>query len=351
MDKKTSIVILIIGIVIIALIGLAFALETKTTQLSSNDILRINDEIYHADEFEKFIKYTLYKNNGEITIDEEEHANDLANGTSKEDIFLSDTLNSFYQMKVYGILAKEKNIVVTSEDISQIESDFDSDSEKITASGLSKEDFVNIEKQQAIISKVSSAPTDYLELPDGVYDEYIGQFSGDELKSYTYRIIQVGYTEDKVSGEVSGETSGEIIPGDKAEKEAYMNAIVARINAGESFEAVSESGDNRLIFKGNGIEFAKSIQEYAAGFLLEQKVGEEMYEAMKNTEAGKITDIIDSNSVFQIALVEKVEDGIVGESKDELIELMITEYASDLIYSYVKDMEVNNSALSRIKIK
>ena len=30
---------------------------------------------------------------------------------------------------------------------------------------------------------------------------------------------------------------------------------------------------------------------------------------------------------------------------------MISSYANDLIYQYVKDMEVNNAALARIKIR
>ena len=353
MDKKTSIVLLVIGVVIIALIGLAFGLETQTKQLTSEDILRINNEVYKRAEFESFVKYSLYKKDGDTSYDEsahEGHGHDTTL-TSEEDIFVSDALNSFYDMKVYGILAENKNIDITSGDIDEIEKDFEVNSDKILAYGLTKDEFVAIEKQQAIIEKVSMTPTEYLKLPEGTVEEYLEQMSGEDLKSYTYRIIQVGYTEDTVSGEVSGESSGEVIPGNKAEKEAYMNDIVARINSGESFETVSESGDNRLIYAGNGIQFAKSMQEYAAGFILSQKVGEEMYEEMKNTAEGKITKVIDSNSTFQVALVEKVEDGVVGKSKDELIELMISEYASDLIYSYVKDMEVNQSVLARIKIK
>ena len=36
---------------------------------------------------------------------------------AEEDIFISDTLNGFYQMKVYGLLAEDKNIVITSGDV------------------------------------------------------------------------------------------------------------------------------------------------------------------------------------------------------------------------------------------
>lgn len=353
MDKKTSIVLLVIGVVIIAMIALAFGLETQTKQLTSEDILRVNNEIYKRAEFEDYIKHNLYKNNGEMKVDEAAHEghDHATEGTTDEQTYISTVLEEYYQMKVYGILAKDKKIILTTEDITQIENDYDANSEKIANYGLSKESFVNIEKQKSIMSKVTMNPTAYLELPDGVYEEYIESISGDELKSYTYRIIQVGYTEDKVSGEVSGESSGEVVPGNKAEKEAYINTLVARINSGESFETVSESGDNRLIFKGNGIEFAKSMQEFSAAFLLEQKVGEKMYEEMKKTETGKITSVVDNDSAFQIALVEKVEDGVVGEAKEELIELMISEYANDLIYSYVKDMEVNQSVVARIKVK
>ena len=131
-----------------------------------------------------------------------------------------------------------------------------------------------------------------------------------------------------------------------------MNEIVARIKSGVSFEEAAESGDNRLIFVGNGIQFAKSIEENAAGFLLEQKLNnEDAIKAVKNAKDGEMTDVIDTGDAFEIYLVEKVQDGIVGKAKDELIELMISSYANDLIYQYVKDMEVNNAALARIKIR
>lgn len=352
MSKNNFIVLGIIGVLIVALVGLAFGLESGTEQFSSKEILKVNNEVYKKEEFVDFIKYLIYTNDGDITIDEEAYADQLAAGTSEEDIFVSDSLERFYQMKVYGILAKEKNISLSGEELESITTDFNSNKDKIIAAGLNEDKYIEIAKQQAIIDKITNNATEYLELPDGVYDEFIGQFSGDDLKSYTYRLIQVGYTADKVSGEVSGESSGEIVPGDRAEKEEYMNTLVARINSGEAFETVAESGDNRLVFVGNGIQFAKSLQEYSAGFLLEQKLyDEKLCNAVKNAEVGKITEVVDTGDSFQIALVEKKEDGIVGQAKDEVIQLMISEYSSQIIYSVVDSMEVNNSAVARIDIK
>ena len=254
-------------------------------------------------------------------------------------------------MKVCGLVAKDKNIVVETEKLDEISGDFEKDKEKIEKFGLSKESYVNIEEGQAIVQMISNEPTKYLTLPDGIYEEYLEQFSGDDLKSYTYRMIQVNYTADTVSGETSGE-SGEVIKGNRDEKEAYMNEIVARIKAGVSFEDAAESGDNRLIFVGNGIQFAKSLEENSAGFLLEQKItNEDALEAVKNAKDGELTDVIDTGDAFEIYFIEKVQDGIVGKAKDELIELMISSYANDLIYQYVKDMEVNNAALARIKVR
>ena len=353
MDKKTGIIIGVLGAIVLVLVLVVFGLETKSAGLTSSDVLRINNEIYSRSEFEDFLRYTLYKNDGEIKIDEEDEdtAHALENGTSKEEIFKSNTLNSFYQMKVCELVANDKNIVVEAEKLEEISGDFEKNKEKLEKFGLGKESFVNIEKGQAVVQMISNEPSKYLTLPDGVYDEYLKQFSGDDLKSYTYRMIQVSYTADKVSGETSGE-SGEVVPGNRAEKEAYMNAIVARIKSGVSFEEAAESGDNRLIFVGNGIQFAKSIEENAAGFLLEQKLNnEDAIKAVKNAKDGEMTDVIDTGDAFEIYLVEKVQDGIVGKAKDELIELMISSYANDLIYQYVKDMEVNNAALARIKIR
>lgn len=353
MDKKTGIAIIVIGVLILGLVALAFGLESGTKQLTSEDILRINNEVYKKAEFEEFIRYTLYENDGKMEVDEEAYADEIAAGTSNEDLFISDTLNKFYQMKVFDILAKQKNIVIDAAKIEEISGEFNKDKEKILSAGLTEESYKNIEKQQAVVDVFSQTPGEYIELPDEMYEEYIASFSGDDLKSYTYRMLQVSYEKDKVSGEGSGDTSGEVIPGNKDEKKALVEALVNRYKSGESFEKIAESGDNRLIFTGNNIEFAKSVQEYSAGFLLSQKLGgsEDAAKAVKNTKAGNLTEIIDTDEVFQLVLVEKVEDGIVGKAKDELVELMISQYASDLVYQIVKDMEVNNSAVSRIKIK
>ncbi len=353
MDKKTGIIIGVLMVIVLGLVLVVFGLESKTDGLTSSDILKINDTVYARSEFEDFLKYTLYQDNGEIVIDEtdEDTAEALENGSSKEDIYKSNAMNSFYQMKVYGLVAEDKNIVIDEETLAEISGDYETNKEKISQFGISKESYIEIEKEQAIVDMISNNPSEYLTLSDEVYDAYIEQFSGDDLKSYTYRMIQVGYTADTVSGETSGE-SGEVIPGDRAEKEAYMNEIVARINSGVSFEEAAESGDNRLIFVGNGIQFAKSLEENSAGFLLEQKLSsDDAVQAVKNAKDGELTDVIDTGSAFEVYLVEKVQDGIVGEAKEELVELMISSYASDLIYQYVKDMELNSAALARISIK
>lgn len=158
-------------------------------------------------------------------------------------------------------------------------------------------------------------------------------------------MMQVGYTED------SENESGEMVSGDKAEKETYMNEIVNRMKEGQSFEEAAESGDTRLIYVGNGVQLAKSMEEHSCGIILEQKLGsEELTEAVKKASDGELTEVVDSGTAFQVAQVEKIEDGIVGEAKDELIELLVANSAEDLVYSVIKNMDVNQSAVSRIKI-
>ncbi|MBQ9314445.1 MAG: peptidyl-prolyl cis-trans isomerase [Clostridia bacterium] len=359
MDKKTLTMIGVIAAVIIILICVVMGLEIKnnsktpsisgdnsSANLTSDDIMRINGTVYSKEEFIKFIKYTLYKNNGDTSVDEEQYAEQIANGTSLDNLFVSDTLNSFYQMKVYGILAEQKNIVLPEEKITEIENEYETNKANIETFGVSKEDYIDIAKQQALVTLINNTPKEYIELPEAVYTEYVGQFSGDELKSYTYRMIQVNYTTD------SETESGEMISGDMAEKQDYMNAIVENIKNGTPFEEAAESGDTRLIFVGNGIQLAKSLEEHSAGFLLEQKLGSaELSNAAKKTPSGEMTEVIDTGNAFSIVKIENVEEGIVGESKEEVEDLLISNYASELVYSVVKDMEVNNSVLSRIRIK
>lgn len=344
MDKKTGIIVLIIGVVIVALIGLAFGLEGGVEKMSADEILKINDNVYKKAEFEDFIKYTLFKNNGEIIIDETANADSIANGTSKEDIFVSDTLNSFYQQKVTEIFVNKNNVTLSDEDKATIEEEYTNNQTALDTCGLSKDSYVQFETIRKISENIANNPSEYIELPDDVYEEYISNFSGDDLKSYTFRIIQLGYTNDTTSGD-------EVVSGDKAEKEAQINDMLARINNGEAFEEVGQSGDTRIVLVGNSFNLIKCDQEYAAGMLLKQKLGEDLFNAAAGLIDGQITRIVDTGNEFQFALMEKVEDGIVGNAKAELQELLIGEYKNELIYSNIQNVEANNPALNRIKVK
>ena len=107
MDRKTSIVVIIIGVIVLIAVILAFALESgSNSSLNSNEILRINNNLYYKDEFEDFIRYTLYSSNGDMTIDTEEHAEELENGATEESIFISECLDNFYTLKTYEIIAE-----------------------------------------------------------------------------------------------------------------------------------------------------------------------------------------------------------------------------------------------------
>ena len=260
-------------------------------------------------------------------------------------MFISETLNSFYKLKVYQVYASEKNIAISGDRIQNIDSDYESNESKITQYGLTKEDYYEIAKQNELMDMINSDPSKYLELPENVYDSYVSSFSGDDTKSYTYKMIQVGYTKENET------ESGEKISGDKPEKQEKMNGLLSRIKAGEDFDTVAGSGDTRLIYVGTGIQIANTMEENSAGLLLEQKTGsKDMSDAIKKTTPGELTEVIDTDSAFLVAKVEKVEDGIVGEAKKELKDIMLSSYAEQLVYSVVKNTDVNNSVISGIEI-
>ena len=56
MDKKTGIIIGVLGAIVLVLVLVVFGLETKSAGLISSDVLRINNEIYSRSEFEDFLK-------------------------------------------------------------------------------------------------------------------------------------------------------------------------------------------------------------------------------------------------------------------------------------------------------
>ncbi len=354
MDKKTKIVLIVAGILIVIAVLVAFFVSGDSNALTSDEVLRINSTVYSKQEFIEYIKYLLYKNDGEFSIDKDAHATDIENGISEEDIFKEDALQSFYEQKIYEVVAEKENITLTDDEIAGITEEFNNNKDAILNTGISEESYTKFEKDQLIVDKITGNPSEYLDLPDGVYDNYVASLSGDELKSYSYRIMQVAYTADSTSGEGSGEY---VVSGDRAEKEAYMNFLVERLKNGESFEVVAESGDNRIIAVDGGYSFGKSALEHSAGVFLEQKLGmfiggdTQLSDAIKQTPSGELTEVVDTGNSFQIALVEGVTEGFDEQAKNEVIQTLISSLYQDIISTYVKDVELNNSVVSRINIK
>lgn len=354
MDKKTIITLAVALIAILTAVIIAFSLEGNVKNMDSNTILVLNDVTYTKADFEKYLMYRIFQNDGKMPVDEQDEQvkAKLNQGYTVADIFKEDSLQEFYATKVYNLAASDKEVALTSEEANAIENTISTNKDKLSAYGLTNDEYKAMAQEETLREKLEYSAKDYLTLPEEVYNAFYETVSGEARKSYTYRILNVYYEDDKVSGEVPGVSSGEIIPGNKAEKEAYIKSLVEKVKGGASFESISDKGDARFTFTVNGIETLNGEREYAVGPIFHDLLAnEDLYNASAKLNAGEMTEVIDTGIAFEVLYMENVEEGFVGEAKNQLVDLMVTQYAQELIYSYIKNMDVNTSALSRIIIK
>ncbi len=216
----------------------------------------------------------------------------------------------------------------------------------------------------------------------------ISGYSGDELKTYTYRLMKFSYEEPKSgdSGDMAEVEHDEHDGHDHSEeelaeekedrsKETMLLKAQTALNAvksGDDFETTAkEHADMDYIISDNTLKVIngelltqvvpvmQSQMSFSTGALL---VPAEVLEKMKTCEHGSYTDIIDvpEASGYYFVKVEKVEDGFVGEADKEFRNLLLQSmgqdpemrvYLDNLVYESINDVEVNQSALTKFILK
>lgn len=358
LDKKSLITLGVIAVVVIASIIAVFSMSMEDGKLSKIDtdlVVTVNGKDYMVDEFKKF-EYLKNEADG-----------DIAKQISGEE--MEEMINTFVSNKLYVAAADSKKISVPSEEMETYRTEYANKKDTLSPYNINEADYLNYKKDEYKVNQLTQDFASYYSLPQDVYNEFISSISGEDLKSYSYRMMSFGYEVKEDSGE-SEETSGELnadvsgettISGESAEsgeedksKEAVsatVQDVLSRVKNGEDFEELAkEFADFRLTFKGSQYDFGYGKLEYAVGPLLQSKVGNDaLYEAIKNTASGEYTDIIDDeeNTTFYFARVESNEDGFVGEAESELKEILVSQYMDALIEQDVK-YEVNTSGINKI---
>lgn len=335
MDKKTSIILGVIAAVIVVLVAAVFVMDSKTVNYDKNTLMIVEGKEYSVQEFEKFAKLTNHENG------------DINKVMTEEETMTM--LDNFLLQKIYMEAAIKHNIVLESGDTQNIPSDYDKDASVYVAANISKEDYIKIKTDNALVDKLKYNLDDYYTLPNEIYDQLVENFKNEGMyKTYSYRLMNIMYDEPK-SGDESGDvveileeglSSGDTESGDvedrtRETKLAIANSVLEKIKSGDSFEELAkEHGSTRLSFVGNDLQMLNGEIEYATIPLLQSKLNSEnLYNIVLDMKSGDITDVIEDeeSNTFQIVKVESIEEGFVGEGEKELKSVLINEYANDIV--------------------
>lgn len=345
MDKKQLTIVSILGVLIVALVCYVVFSSANAPRLTKNQVLRIEDTIYEYSELEKYMN--IYNEAG----------GDIAKvltDSEKEALY-----GAFLQTKIYANVADKKAILFPEEELTQAKTDFSTKVDTFATYGITEEDYINyIEDEYKMMTLMNNFGA-YYELPDDIYSDFVELYSGDELKTYTYRMMNFRYEESE-SGE-SGDAALEDEGHEHSEEERSKEVMLAKaqtaltaVKSGDDFETVAkEYSDGQYSFSQNSLVFLNGETQYVIAPLLKSKLGStEVYDAVKSLNVGEYTDVIEvpGNTSYYFVKVENIEDGFVGEAATELKEQLLNEYQETLLTENL-DFEINQSLLVRFMYK
>ena len=344
MDKKQLITVSALGALIVVLVCFVVFSSENTERLTKNQVLRIEDTIYEVSELEKYMHITN-EANGDIT--------KVLTDTEKETLF-----GEFIQSKVYASVATEKSILFPEEELTRAKKDYEAKAETFAKYGITEEDYLRYAEDDYKMMNLSNNFGTYYELPDEYYQEFEDYYSGDELKTYSFRMMNFRY-EVPESGESGDSHEGhehEETEEDRTQETVLAKAqtALASVKSGDDFEAVAkEYSDGTYTISQNSLQFLNGEIQYAIQPVLESKLGsKEVFEAVKTLKAGEYTDVIEvpDSTTYYFVKVESIEDGFVGKAAEEVKEQLLYEYQETLLIEDL-DYEANQSALVKFLYK
>ena len=357
MDKKQVITVSILGALIVALVCFVVIYSGNTERLTKNQLLRIEDTIYEITEVEKYM-YITNEENGDIA--------KVLNETEREEVF-----NDFVTSKIYSTVATKKSILFPEEEVKKAKEDYARNAEEFAKYGITEEDYLQYAEDDYKKMQLSNDFGTYYTLPDEYYQEFVDFYSGDDLTTYSYRMMNFRYEvpesgeEESVTEPVSGDHEGheheEVTETEEPEEDRTQATVLAKaqvaleaVKSGDDFETVAkEYSDGSYTIHENGIKFFNGEIQYAIKPVLESKLGEpELLEAIKNLKPGEYTDIIEiaDSTTYYFLKLENIEEGFVGEAAEEVKEQLLYEYQETLMIEDL-DYEANQGALLRFVYK
>ncbi|MBQ8299987.1 MAG: hypothetical protein IJX99_09100 [Clostridia bacterium] len=345
MDKKQMVIVSVIAAIVVALVVGVVVVSDTTPRLTKQEVLKVDNNIYTVEELEKFMYIS------------KEADGDIEKALTEEE--METIYGEFIQSKVYAAAADSKKISFPSGEVASAQSKYDSKASVFEAHGITSGDYMRYAEDNYKMTTLMNNISTYYELPEDIYNEFKNSYSGDDLKSYSFRTMRF-YYEVPASGE-SGDVepkvneSGEIVEDRRKESvRAKAEAALAAVNNSGDFEKIAEEqADGRYTINNNGLVYLNGNLEYAIAPILESKLGsKDLYEKVKALNVGEVTEMVDDTegTSFIFTKLESVEDGFVGEADKEVREQLISEVQETIILKDVSYQE-NMSALIQFLYK
>lgn len=309
----------IVGVMTVLIIGIIMFAAVYDRAVD-DCILKIGAEEYEKDDFVKYYKLVEFEE------------------ASEEELDVSDVYEQYITIKAYLQKANQYKLTLTEEETKSIEENYDSenvDKVKLTAIGITKEEYIRYYSEVMLASKFMQNAGTYYSMPETDYELYKAQYS-DGFKMYSYRVLQV--TPTATEGEGEEKTLSEA---DKELAKTNAETALEKVKNGEDFEEVAqEYGSYRLISTMEGYALSNGqLETMPLLYLSESVTNADLYSELINLSAGECTNIIQDGDDYMFAKLESLEDGL-----DEASE---TRFKSDLNTMYAQSYIANNTQIIR----
>lgn len=313
--------IIIVGVFIVLIIALVTAVyiidETQITYL-----VKINDIAYEQEDFNKFLAIMQYEKEKEIK--------DSNSGEQLDLVKLKkDTYNTYVEQNMYYQKAVENGVKITEETKKYLNDYYEGDKtdrERLTALGITKDDYLRIYSKSSIIQDFTKNLNKYYKIPETSVDQYLATPQIKDLaKMMDVRIMQFSVKENEKKEDVK----------------AKAQSILDRAKAGEDFATLAkDNADARMVQSGDTYVIKNGEIESAAQLLLgELFTTEEMQAAVLKLKPGEFSEVYEEDGTFKFVKVEKITDGLSDEARKKVTDLLSTDYAVQVIRSNTKIIE------------
>lgn len=299
MDKKSIVVLGVLGIILLVIIGAVFIYDGKI----NTNIVEVNGEKYSKSDFESYVKVWQYQN-GSTPVDME-------------------TIFSNYQVyKLYSQYLEKYDVELPSGE--QVPALTDAEKTKLEQDyNLSESEYMRVKTEIAEIDYLFANLQKYWVVSEEEYNTH-KEGNEDKFKMYDYRVMQVAVDpapekSGDGSGDNSGDTSGDT--SEQARKDAAKSKAVialAKVKSGDKFEDVAkEYGTTRITYTNGGYSIVNGNLESISGLYMDSYLWDaNIIKALQTLKPGEYSEIYESESSYVFVYLENIREGLDEADKN-----------------------------------